>query len=100
MERPPLRIGFMASHGGSNLQSILDAIAAGRLNAEAAVVISNNSQSTALERARSAGIPALHLSSVTHIDPDALDAAIFGAMRLHGANLIALAGYMKKLGPR
>jgi phosphoribosylglycinamide formyltransferase-1 len=96
----PPRLGFLASHGGSNVQAILDAIGAGRLRAEPRVVISNNSQSLALERARRAGVPALHLSSQTHPDPGDLDRAIAGALAAHGVELVILAGYMKKLGPR
>jgi phosphoribosylglycinamide formyltransferase-1 len=96
----PLRLGFLVSHGGSNLQAILDAIRAGRLEAEPRLVISNNSTAPALERARQAGLPALHLSGQTHSDPDALDHAITGALARHGVELVVLAGYMKKLGPR
>lgn len=95
----PLRLGFLASHGGSNLQAILDAIRDGRLKAEPRVVISNNSQALALERARKLGVPAIHLSSQTHADPGALDRAIAEALRTHGAELIVLAGYMKRIGP-
>jgi phosphoribosylglycinamide formyltransferase-1 len=95
----PLRLGFLASHGGSNLQAILDAIREGRLNAQARIVISNNSASLALERARTAGIPALHLSSQTHAEPAALDRAIAQELLRHGAELVVLAGYMRKIGP-
>ena len=95
----PLRLGFLASHGGSNVQAILDAIRAGRLEAGAKVVISNNSEAMALERARQEGIPALHLSGRTHPEPDALDAAICAGLRDRGAELVVLAGYMKKVGP-
>jgi phosphoribosylglycinamide formyltransferase-1 len=95
----PLRLGFLASHGGSNLQAILEAIGGGRLRAEPRVVISNNSQAPALERARKLGVPALHLSSQTHPEADALDRAIAGALRAHGAELVVLAGYMKRVGP-
>jgi phosphoribosylglycinamide formyltransferase-1 len=97
---PPLRLGFLASHGGSNLQAILDAIDSGALPAVACVVISNNSEATALSRAAARGIPALHLSSKTHPDPDALDRTILAALQANRANLVVLAGYMKKLGPR
>lgn len=96
----PLRLGFLASHGGSNLQAILDAIRLGALPAEARVVVCNNSGATALRRAREAGVAALHLSGGTHPDPDALDSAILAALRERGANLVVLAGYMKKIGPR
>ena len=96
----PLRLGFLASHGGTNLQAILDAITEGQLDAEARVVISNNSSATALERARALNIDALHLSSRAHSDPDQLDAAILAAFQERGVNLVVLAGYMKKIGSR
>ena len=92
-----LRIGVLASGGGSNLQAIIDAVADGRLDAEIVLVISNNSRSTALKRARDAGIPATHISGATHPDPDA---AIADALANRGVELAALAGYMKKLGAR
>ena len=97
---PKLTLGFLASHGGSNMQAIFDAVREGRLDAELGVVISNNSKATALERARTAGVPWRHLSSVTHPDPDALDQAIRDALQQHGVNLVVMAGYMKKLGPK
>ena len=94
------RLGFLASHGGSNMQAIIDACKAGRLDAEPAVVISNNSDSTALDRARREGITGYHLSSATHPDPTELDAAITRTLEEHNVDLIVLAGYMKLLGPQ
>jgi phosphoribosylglycinamide formyltransferase-1 len=96
----PLRLGFLASHGGSNLQAILDAIESGQIPAQACVVICNNSEAPALARAAAGGIPAFHLSSRTHPDPAALDVAILQALQGNRVNLVVLAGYMKKLGPR
>jgi phosphoribosylglycinamide formyltransferase-1 len=96
----PLRLGFLASHGGSNLRAILDAIDAGWIPAAPCVVICNNSEAPALARAAARGIPALHLSNKTHPDPAALDAAILEALQGNRVNLVVLAGYMKKLGPR
>ncbi len=95
----PLRIGILASHGGSNMQAIIDAIEAGRLDARVVLVISNNSQSGAFDRARRHGIPTCHLSSATHPDEAALDEAIRGALADAGAELVVLAGYMKRIGP-
>jgi phosphoribosylglycinamide formyltransferase 1 len=95
-----LRIGLLASHGGSNLATIVAACREGQIGAEPVVVIGNNSDAFALERARRAGIPTFHLSSRTHPDPAALDAAIEEALARHGVELVALAGYMKRLGPR
>ena len=100
MSRPPLRLGFLASGGGTNLQSILDACRDGRLHAEPRVVIGNNSRSGALARARARGIPARHLSGRTHPEPAALDAAIRDALRAEEVEVVCLAGYMKRVGPR
>ena len=95
-----MNIGFLASHNGSNMQAIIDACRAGALQASPAVVISNNSGSGALARAKQEGIPAYHLSGKTHPRPGELDQAILNAMLKHAVDIVVLAGYMKKLGPR
>ncbi|HYB92189.1 MAG TPA: phosphoribosylglycinamide formyltransferase [Candidatus Binataceae bacterium] len=94
-----LRLGILASHGGTNAQAIIDACREGRLDAAVRVLISNNSDALALERARRAGIHAVHLSSQTHPDPDRLDEAILETLVSRDVNLVVLAGYMKRLGP-
>lgn len=94
-----MRLGLFASHGGTNLQAILDACASGRIPAVPAVVIGNNSKAKAMERAKAAGVPTVHLSSVTHPDPTELDAAILQTLQEYEVGLVALAGYMKRLGP-
>ncbi|GMK41311.1 phosphoribosylglycinamide formyltransferase [Paenibacillus sp. CCS19] len=94
-----LRLGFMSSHGGSNMQAILDAASDGRLNALPAVLISNNSTSTAMERARQYGMPAYHYSSVTHQEPETLDRQILQTLKKHEIDYLLLVGYMKRLGP-
>lgn len=94
-----LRLGVLASHFGSNLQAILDACREGRLDARVAVVISNNSAAEALRRAEREGVPAVHLSSKTHPDAEKLDLAMAETLERHGAELVVLAGYMKKIGP-
>ena len=95
-----LALGVLASHGGTNLQAIIDSCHNGAIDAEVRVVISNNSGAMALERARGADIPTAHLSSATHPDPGSLDEAIAGILQRHGVQVVALAGYMKMLGPR
>jgi phosphoribosylglycinamide formyltransferase-1 len=95
-----MRLGVLASHEGTTLQAILDASADGRLPARVALVVSNNGAAGALRRARDAGVATAHLSSVTHPDPDALDAAITQALADARVDVVFLAGYMKKLGPR
>ncbi len=62
-------------------------------------MICNNSKAGALERARRAGVPALHLSGATHPGPGALDEAMVDALRRHGVGLVVCAGYMKNVGP-
>ena len=95
-----LRLGFLASGGGTNMQAILDACGSGQLHAEPRIVIGNNSRAGALSRAQAAGVPTRHLSARTHPDPLSLDEAICTAMQEQGVELVCLAGYMKKLGPR
>jgi phosphoribosylglycinamide formyltransferase 1 len=94
-----MNIAVLASHEGSTLQSVLDACDDGRIPARVTVVISNNSRSGALIRAREAGVPTFDLSSKTHNDPGALDAAVRDALLGARVDLVFLAGYMKKLGP-
>ena len=92
-----LRLAALASGSGTNLQAIIDACKRGELNAEVRVVISNNSGSRALQRAHDEGIPAYHLSTVTH--PDSLDDEICRTLQDHDVDLVLLAGYMRLLGP-
>jgi len=94
-----LKIGVLASHEGTTLQCILDACAAGRIQGNVVVVISNNGNSGALFRAKAAGIPAHHLSSVTHPTQETLDAAIGAALSADRVDVVFLAGYLKRLGP-
>ena len=96
----PLGLGFLASHGGSNMQAVIDACREGRLEAEPRVVISNNSRSGALRRADEADIPRYHVSTVTHPGDDARDRAIVDILERHGVDLVVLGGYMKELGPQ
>jgi phosphoribosylglycinamide formyltransferase-1 len=93
-----LNLGFMASGRGSNMQAVIEACADGRLTAKPNLVISNNSQCGAMQRAQAAGIPHLHFSSQTHPQPTTLDEAICQAFQQHQIDLIILAGYMKKIG--
>jgi len=94
-----LRLGFLASGRGSNLQAILQACRDGRLRAIPAIVISNNEDSGALALAGREALPACHLSGKTHPDPAALDEAIVAVLLKHNADLVVLAGYMKRIGP-
>ncbi len=93
-----MKLGFLASHGGSNMQAIIDACKSGELNATPAVIISNNAESGALAKARYEAIPHYHLSGKTHSSPEQLDQAILDTLLAHQVDIVILAGYMKKLG--
>jgi phosphoribosylglycinamide formyltransferase-1 len=97
-----LRLAVLVSGGGTNLQSLLDACAQGTLNAEVALVISNLPDAYALERARRAGVPAVCVPAGRRSGTPQWQAADAEHLRLladHGAELICLAGYMRRLGP-
>ena len=95
-----LRIGVLASHNGTTLQSVIDACEGGTLDASVVVVISNNSQSGAAARAARHRVAFAHLSGHTHPTKEALDDGIRETLEKSHVELVLLAGYMKKLGPR
>src|SRR3954471_21492100 len=94
----PPRIGVLISGRGSNLQSIIDAISARQLDATIAVVISNRGDAAGLQRARGAGIEALHLDPRGYPDRDAYDAALASALKGRRVSLVCLAGFMRLVG--
>jgi phosphoribosylglycinamide formyltransferase-1 len=95
-----MKLAFLASHRGSNMQSVLDACRDGRIEGNPVLLICNNRGAEAIARAERHGFPALVLNGFTHPEPAALDAAMADALKAHGAELVVLAGYMKKIGPR
>ncbi|HRT67585.1 MAG TPA: phosphoribosylglycinamide formyltransferase [Bacteroidota bacterium] len=92
-----LRLAVFASHEGTNLQALIDAQKEGRLLAEIVCVISNNSNSGALHRAKAANIPAYHISDKMFVSNDDYVKALIDILDKHNANLIILAGYMKMI---
>jgi phosphoribosylglycinamide formyltransferase-1 len=92
------RLGVLISGRGTNLQSIIDAIAAGQLDATIAIVISNRADAGGLQRARDAGIEAVHVSPRDRADRDAYDAALVEALTKRGVDLVCLAGFMRLVG--
>jgi phosphoribosylglycinamide formyltransferase-1 len=93
------RLGVLISGRGSNLAAIIEAIAAGRLRAAIAVVISNSAEAPGLERARAAGIETLVLSHRGYASRDAYDRELAAALIAHRVELVCLAGFMRRLGP-
>jgi phosphoribosylglycinamide formyltransferase-1 len=94
----PLALGVLASGRGSNLQAILDEIAAGRLDAAVNVVVSDVADAYALERARRAGVPAVSVDPGASGGKAAYEQELVGVLREHGVGLVVLAGYMRICG--
>ncbi len=93
------RLGVLISGRGTNLQSIIDAIAAGRLDASIAVVISNRDDAPGLARAVSAGIETLVLDHRAYPSREDYDTALVAALHERGADVVCLAGFMRVLSP-
>ena len=96
-----LKLAVLVSGGGTNLQAIIDSIADGRItNAEIKVVISNNKNAYALERAAKAGIPAKALSPKDFTDREAFNDALLQALIDSEADLVVLAGCLVVIPPK
>jgi phosphoribosylglycinamide formyltransferase-1 len=95
---PTPRLAVLVSGRGSNLQSIIDAIAGGALDATISVVISNRADAAALLRAREAGIEAIWLNPRDYPDRDSYDRAIVERLRARDVGLVCLAGFMRLVG--
>jgi phosphoribosylglycinamide formyltransferase 1 len=93
-----LKLGFLASHGGSNMSAILDAIEQEELNAHPKIVISNNPGSRALQTAREKGLPGFCVNVKTEGNDSEVDKQIVNLLHSHEVNLVILNGYMKKIG--
>ena len=90
-----MKIAVLVSGGGTNLQAIIDAINAGKItDAEICLVLSNNKNAYALERAEKAGIPALAISPKDYASRDLFNDALLEAVRKSGAELVVLAGFL------
>ena len=90
-----LKVAVLVSGGGTNLQAILDAIDNGIItNAKVEVVISNNKNAYALERAKNHGIEALCISPKDYETRDAFNAAFLEKLDFYKPDLIVLAGFL------
>jgi phosphoribosylglycinamide formyltransferase-1 len=94
-----IRLGVLASGGGTNLQAIIDCCQAGSLAAEIAVVITNNPGAGALERAAQAGIPTLCINHREFARREDFDSAVVRALQEAHVDLVVLAGFMRIITP-
>lgn len=92
------RLGVLASGSGTNFEAIAQAIDDGDIPAEIVLLISDNPQAFALERAERRGIPSQVIELSYFPDRRSFDEAVASALRDAGVELVALAGYMKLVG--
>ena len=90
------RLGILLSGRGSNFEAIADSIAAGRLEAEIAIVISNRPEARGVEIARERGLPVVVIPS-KGVAREEYDRRLIAELALHGVDLICLAGFMRLL---
>jgi len=94
-----IRLGVLASGGGTNLQALLDACGSRRVDAEVALVLSNVPGAGSLERAARAGVDSACLPSKGTTDRAAYDHSVVARLRQAGVDLVCLAGYMRLVTP-
>lgn len=96
-----LKIAVCVSGGGTNLQAIMDAMDNGTItNAEISLVISNNPNAYALERAKNHGIPAICMSPKTYENRAAFNDAFCSKLLESKVDLIVLAGFLVVIPPQ
>lgn len=96
-----LKILVLVSGGGTNLQAIIDGVAAGKItNTEIIGVISNNKTVKSLERARTAGIPAVSVSPKDYENRDLFNDAFLAKIDEFAPDLVVLAGFLVAIPPK
>ena len=94
-----LRVAVLVSGGGTNLQALLDAEAAGPWPARVVRVVADRRSAGALERARRAGVPTRVVRPRDFADRAAFDAALTASLTEADADLVVHAGFMRIVGP-
>ena len=95
------RIAVLVSGGGTNLQALLEAEEAGLIpHGEISLVISNNPDAYALERARNFGVPGAVITRKEYGSKEAFEAALQAVLERNGTDLIILAGFMAILSEK
>ena len=90
------RLGILLSGRGSNFEAIADSVAAGRLDAEIALVVSNRAEARGLELARVRGLPAAVIPS-KGVEREEYDRRVVAELRAAEVDLVCLAGFMRLL---
>lgn len=95
----PIKLGILASGSGSNFEAIAQAIATHQLAAQVEVMIYNNPEAKAFQRAQAHHIPAQLLNHRDYPSREALDQAIADVLHHHGVELVVMAGWMRIVTP-
>ena len=94
----PIKLGVLLSGSGTNLQAIIDAIDAGKLDATIELVVSSRPDAYGLKRAEAAGLQTLTLSKETYEDSFVADMVIATELKCYNVDYVVMAGYMRKVG--
>ena len=97
MRREFRRLVVFASGNGSTLQAIIDAIKSNDLNSNIVLVVSNNRDAYALQRAKAAGIDTYVINAKKN---DEIDDELDNVLKHYNFDLIVLAGYLRMIGPK
>lgn len=95
-----IKIAVLVSGSGTNLQALIDAVAAGELDAEIKYVVSSNAKAKGILRANAAGIGTIVFEPRDYEeDPEEVDRKMAGTFQLDGIDYVVMAGYMCKVTP-
>lgn len=97
--RKKINLGVLVSGSGSNLQSIIDQIEKGLLDAVTTVIISNNPGAYALERAKKHHIPSIVIKHQDYRNREDFDQEMVNVLKSHSVELVIMAGFMRVLTP-
>ncbi len=95
-----LKFAVMASGGGTDFQSLIDAVQSGQINAEICCLVAGKPDIYAIERAKAAGIPVEVVQKKSFDTVEAFDEAILAVLKAHAADFVVLAGYLSIIGKK
>ncbi|WP_131924859.1 phosphoribosylglycinamide formyltransferase [Christensenella hongkongensis] len=95
-----MKFAVMASGGGTDFQSLIDAVQSGQINAEICCLVAGKPDIYAIERAKTAGIPVEVVQKKSFGTVEAFDEAILAALKAHAADFVVLAGYLSIIGKK
>ncbi|WP_156415105.1 phosphoribosylglycinamide formyltransferase [Christensenella hongkongensis] len=95
-----MKFAVMASGGGTDFQSLIDAAQSGQINAEICCLVAGKPDIYAIERAKTAGIPVEVVQKKSFGTVEAFDEAILAALKAHAADFVVLAGYLSIIGKK